>query len=187
MLPFSGTASGPVFPGFKYDSEDGAHAVYTEWYDGDKSETVCCYFNGGPQFASSVTESSSTHTSACSSRKPESQNNPHCDRTDTEAQSDSNNSHSCEVLSRYTGVSGNPIAAVVCHVDKGKAVLCGPHYEYIPNILPNDDPCLKNILPELIQGNDKREHCMRKMLNFLGIETKSVSKYDDEYLNLYNG
>ncbi|XP_064629092.1 uncharacterized protein LOC135488418 [Lineus longissimus] len=47
---FPGKCTGPVFPGFMYNSEEGAHAAEITWMSPSNEKTLHMYFNGGGAF-----------------------------------------------------------------------------------------------------------------------------------------
>ncbi|SCV99824.1 LAFE_0B03312g1_1 [Lachancea fermentati] len=102
---FPGTGRGPAFGGFKYNSEAGARAAKLKLADGTE---FCTYYNGGCVFA------------------------------------DANKYENVEVLAHYSDEvdvvhSENPTdlgaAVVLCKVGEGKALLTGPHPEFVPRLL----------------------------------------------------
>lgn len=105
---FPGVCRGTVFPGFKYDSDDGARECdltlnRAAWRDHwpQSPETCEVWYNGGGAFFASDAAASS-----------------------------SSSSRSFEVLATYSQVEGTPAAGVLCHVRQGKAVLWGTHPEH---------------------------------------------------------
>ncbi|SCU92028.1 LADA_0F13762g1_1 [Lachancea dasiensis] len=102
---YPGIGRGPAFHGFKYNSEAGARAVTLRLPNGDEFKT---YYNGGGVFANA-------------------------DRYEN-----------VEVLAHYAEPLDVPhsekaqtpgAAVVLCKVGKGRALLTGPHPEYVPRLL----------------------------------------------------
>lgn len=134
---FPGIARGPVFDGFQYNSEKGAKAVKLRLQDGSE---FCTYFNGGCLFV------------------------------------DADEYDNVEVLARFvdepsvayydksTKTKDNgPAAVLLCSIGKGKALLMGPHPEFIPRLLKKtEDPCfLKNVVEVLSQYEKQRLRFLR--------------------------
>ncbi|GAA5821752.1 hypothetical protein JCM3770_003161 [Rhodotorula araucariae] len=103
---FPGVCAGTVFPGFQYDSDNGARecslalnrAAWREHWP--QSPEACeVWYNGGGAFFPSEPSTSPT-------------------------------GRPFEVLATYAQVEGSPAAGVLCHVGKGKAVLWGTHPEH---------------------------------------------------------
>ncbi|CAR28522.1 ZYRO0F05940p [Zygosaccharomyces rouxii] len=141
---FPGIARGPAFDGFQYNSEKGAKAVTLRLPDGSEFRT---YFNGGSLFV------------------------------------DADEYDNVEVLARYveepsvayydasTKTRDNgPAAALLCSVGKGKALLTGPHPEFIPRLLnKTDDPgFLKNVVEVLCQYEEQRLLFLRDIFTKAG-------------------
>lgn len=104
---FPGTCRGSAFPGFQYNSEAGTHAaklkvVKTAFTGaGVLPESFHCYFNGGSVFVDAAAQ----------------------------------HAQGVEILASYTGElnvqSGGKAAIVCCTVGDGKALLSGPHPEFV--------------------------------------------------------
>lgn len=151
---FPGIARGPAYDGFKYNSEDGAKAAPLVLPDGTEFAT---YFNGGSLFV------------------------------------DADHYDNVEVLARYkepTDVryqdssSGTdrvgPAAVVLCSEGKGKALLTGPHPEFIPRLLSKSDDkhFLSRVVNVLIENEEQR-------LRFLkDIFTKAGLNCNNEFANV---
>lgn len=110
---FQGIGRGPVFDGFRYNSEEGARACRLLLPDGTEFAT---YFNGGPLFVD-ADDFSNTEVLARYKETPD------------VAYHDS---------SSKTAEAG-PAAVVLCSVGKGKSLLIGPHPEFIPRLLEKTD------------------------------------------------
>lgn len=134
---FPGIARGPAFDGFQYDSEKGAKAANICLQDGSEFYT---YFNGGCVFV------------------------------------DADEYDNVEVLARFvdepcvsyydesirTKDSG-PAAVLLCSIGKGKALLMGPHPEFIPRLLSKTEDLrfLKDVVGVLLQYEDQRLRFLR--------------------------
>lgn len=109
---FKGICKGTAFPGFLYDSEDGARDAIISlegplwkqaWPEAPPSLAV--YYNGGGYFEGDPSDSSST-----------------------------------TILARYEELPARPVAGVLCRVgSQGKAVLWGVHPEH-PSVTPANTP-----------------------------------------------
>lgn len=105
---FKGTCKGTAFPGFMYDSEEGARDAVIGlegdlwgrvWPDAPKNLAI--YYNGGGFFEEPAAQDAST-----------------------------------TVLARYEQLEDHPVAGVLCQVgSNGKAVLWGVHPEH-PSVMP---------------------------------------------------
>ncbi|GAV54928.1 hypothetical protein ZYGR_0AS02510 [Zygosaccharomyces rouxii] len=141
---FPGVARGPVFDGFRYNSEKGAKAVKLRLQDGSEFRT---YFNGGCLFV------------------------------------DADEYDNVEVLARFVDEpsvayyddsaktrDNGPAAALLCSNGKGKALLMGPHPEFIPRLLnKTEDPCfLKNVVEVLSQYEEQRLRFLRDVFTRAG-------------------
>lgn len=144
---FPGIARGPAFSGFKYKSDVGAKAAHLKVNNGTE---FSCYYNGGPVFV------------------------------------DADTYDNVEVLAHYNqvpdvpftdGINSNikPAAVVLCSVGKGKALLTGPHPEFIPKLLSrskdNDFP--EHLLDMLKKDDAKRIEFMHYILSQTGLKTRS--------------
>ncbi|SCU99222.1 LAFA_0G22738g1_1 [Lachancea sp. 'fantastica'] len=138
---FPGAGRGPAFHGFKYNSEAGARAANLRLPNGEEFKT---YYNGGCVFA------------------------------------DAEKYDNVEVLAHYTepldvSHSQDPAslgaAAVLCHVGKGKALLTGPHPEYVPKLLQRaqDGDYNSTVVDVLMEYEDKRLKFMKDALTKLGL------------------
>lgn len=141
---FPGVARGPVFDGFKYNSEKGAKAVKLRLQNGSEP---CTYFNGGCLFVD-ADEYDNVEVLA---RFVEEPSVPYYD--------DSNK----------TKESG-PAAAVLCSIGKGKALLTGPHPEFIPRLLnkAEDPEFLRNVVGVLHQYEEQRLQFLRDIFTKAG-------------------
>lgn len=151
---FPGIARGPAFDGFKYNSEDGARAVPLVLQDGTEFAT---YFNGGSLFV------------------------------------DADQYDNVEVLARYgdspdvpyadssSGTEGlGPAAVVLCTDGKGKALLTGPHPEFIPRLLQKSED--KDFVSRVVSVLIENEHSRLKFLK--DILTKAGLNCNNEFANV---
>ncbi|QLL31628.1 hypothetical protein HG536_0B04920 [Torulaspora globosa] len=136
---FPGISRGPAFDGFRYNSEEGARPCPLILPDGTEFAT---YFNGGPLFV------------------------------------DADEFNNTEVLARYketpdvayydssskTAEAG-PAAVVLCSVGKGKALLTGPHPEFIPRLLERtDDVHFLSKVVNVLKENEAKRLSFLKMI-----------------------
>lgn len=142
---FPGIARGPAYDGFKYNSEEGARAASLVLQDGSEFFT---YFNGGSLFV------------------------------------DADGYDNVEVLARYkelpnvsyydsspdTEKSG-PAAVVLCTEGKGKALLTGPHPEFVPRLLMKSDDkhFVSSVVNVLVNNEPKRLKFMKDILTKAGL------------------
>ncbi|SCU81282.1 LAME_0B06348g1_1 [Lachancea meyersii CBS 8951] len=138
---FPGVGRGPAFHGFKYNSEAGARAANLKIPNGEEFKT---YYNGGCVFA------------------------------------DAEKFDNVEVLARYSEPLDVPFsqngeglgaAVVLCHVGKGKALLTGPHPEYVPILLQkmHDRDYNSSVADVLMEHETSRLKFMKDMLTKLGL------------------
>ncbi|KAG0198597.1 biotin holocarboxylase synthetase [Mortierella sp. GBA30] len=157
---FGGECRGVVYPGFVYDSEQGANAVNirlnSQVFAGDKLgfDGTRIYFNGGGYFA------------------------------------DADKYPGTEVLAWYSDNSHNPTqsgeqpaeakaAMVSCQVGRGIALLTGIHPEYDAAHLDAANPeygPLPNVVSMLLQQEQERIQLLRSLLTRLGLK---VSQPED--------
>lgn len=109
---FPGIADGPAYEGFSYTDESYARSVWIlyPFFYPTLVETILtssCWFFGGPHFKPYKKDDDRFKVLAYYF--------PHTHKNFTE---------------------DDAIAAVSCNVGKGKAVLCGPHPEYDPEMMP---------------------------------------------------
>jgi biotin--protein ligase len=143
---FAGECRGVVYPGFVYDSEQGANAVgirlVEEQFGGDKlgfGETRV-YFNGGGYFVGAE-------------KQP-----------------------GCSVLAWYSDAEsseGRKAAMIACQVGQGMALLTGVHPEYDPAHLDAGNPeygPLPNVVSQLLETDQQRLLLVRSLLKKLGLK-----------------
>ncbi|CCE61384.1 hypothetical protein TPHA_0A03060 [Tetrapisispora phaffii CBS 4417] len=152
---FKGITRGPAFAGYQYNSEVGARAVELALTDGSKFRT---YFNGGSVFI------------------------------------DAKKYDNVEILAKYTEpvdtatlnseADLQDAAVVVCNVGNGKALLTGPHPEFIPELLKHseDKYFIENIIPALLANEKQRLHFMENILKAAGLK---CNKLDPDRKPLY--
>lgn len=152
MQFFPGTARGPAFKGFKYKCESGARAALLTLSNGEQFHS---YYNGGSVFV------------------------------------DADNYSNVEVLAHYAektdvpftdGSETNvkPAAVVLCTVGRGKALLTGPHPEFIPKVLESahDDEFPPGVIETLKQDDSRRIEFMHYILEKAGFKTrKNYAEY----------
>ncbi|TPX69617.1 hypothetical protein SpCBS45565_g02331 [Spizellomyces sp. 'palustris'] len=140
-----GTGKGSIAEGFVYGTEQGAKAVGvrvdTKVLAGWAGpEDLPLYVNGGPWFALDTDV------------KPEDQPN---------------------VLAWYTdsleSKTSKP-AIVECAIEKGRAILSGPHIEYRIDTSKHSDPDVQRILEPLSASESLRVQLVRKLLERLGLK-----------------
>lgn len=144
---FPGTARGPAFDGFKYKSDVGARASRLLVNNGTE---FSCYYNGGSVFVDADS----------------------CDNVEVLA----HYSESIDVPFSDTNSNTKPAAVVLCSVGKGKALLTGPHPEFIPKLLEkgeHDSDFPAHLLDELKKDDTKRLEFMHYILSKLGLKTRS--------------
>lgn len=141
---FPGITRGPVFDGFEYNSEKGARAAKLRTQDGTE---FCSYFNGGCLFVD-ADEYDNVEVLARFVEEPDVAYYDDSDKT------------------RDNG----PAAAVLCSVGKGKALLTGPHPEFIPRILSRtEDPYFsKNVVEVLSRYEEQRLRFLRDIFSKAG-------------------
>ncbi|KAF9120497.1 biotin holocarboxylase synthetase [Mortierella sp. GBA39] len=143
---FAGECHGVVYPGFVYDSEQGANAVgirlVEEEFGGERLgfEETRVYFNGGGYFV------------------------------------DAEKQPGCSVLAWYKDTDGNEgqkAAMIVCQVGQGVALLTGVHPEYDPAHLDAGNPeygPLPNVVSRLLEMDQQRLLLVRSLLKKLGLK-----------------
>lgn len=142
---FPGIARGPAFDGFQYNSEVGARAAMLKLPDGSE---FASYYNGGSLFV------------------------------------DADKFDGVEVLARYSETTdvpywdtssitkdSGPAAVVLCSAGKGRALLTGPHLEFIPHILEKTDnkSFLKHVVTVLKADDKRRLNFFRTILTKAGL------------------
>ncbi|KAF9108386.1 biotin holocarboxylase synthetase [Mortierella sp. GBA35] len=145
---FQGECRGVVFPGFVYDSEQGANAVGIQLDEGQFAEEKLgfgetrVYFNGGGCFV------------------------------------DAEKQPGCSVLAWYKDDSGDQggrrkAAMIECQVGQGVALLTGVHPEYDPAHLDAGNPeygPLPNVVSRLLETDQQRLLLVRSLLKKLGLK-----------------
>ncbi|KFH71359.1 hypothetical protein MVEG_01658 [Podila verticillata NRRL 6337] len=157
---FAGECRGAVYPGFVYDSEQGASAVgielNSEIFGQDQlgfSETKV-YFNGGGYF---VDAESTPGTQVLAWYK----NEPGQIR------------HSLS----SSATSGLKAAVVACQVDRGLAVLSGVHPEYDASHLDPRNPEYgpqPNVVTRLMEKEHERRILLRSVLSKMGLKLSTM-------------
>ncbi|KAI8804739.1 biotin-protein ligase [Cladochytrium replicatum] len=149
-----GTARGSAFPGFVYDSEDGARAVGLtlsgEIAAGEAGPRLDVYHNGGPYFVQDAAASSEVST---------------------------------KTLASYTELPSNPPAIVECMFGKGRAILTGVHVEYDPVLAKSSSgkKIASDAVDRLQQSDMQRRALLRALLARLGLRLNVESaKAEDE-------
>ncbi|ESP05127.1 hypothetical protein LOTGIDRAFT_227820 [Lottia gigantea] len=77
-----------------------------------------------------------------------------------------------EILSRYCEIPGTPPAIIKSRVGQGRAILCGVHIEYIPRLLLEMEPTLKELVKTLEDTEKQRLDCFRSLLQQLDLKMK---------------
>lgn len=144
---FPGIARGPAYSGFEYKSEIGARATPVNVNDGTSFFT---YYNGGSVFV----DADKYDNVEVLAHYSENTDVPYSDISDP---------------------SIKPAAVVLCSVGNGKALLTGPHPEFIPTLLEKalDIESLPNILDTLKKNEPKRLEFMHHILSKAGLKTKT--------------
>lgn len=138
---FPDTGRGPAFHGFKYNSEAGARAASLRLSNGEELKT---YYNGGCVFVNA--------------EKYE----------------------NVEVLAHYNEALDVPYsqdpsslgaAVVLCQIGKGRALLTGPHPEFVPKLLQktNDDKYNSSVVEVLLEYEKGRLNFMKDILTKAGL------------------
>ncbi len=78
------------------------------------------------------------------------------------------------VLASYKTAFGLKPAIIEISVGKGKAMLSGAHWEYVPSLLDPKDPYLKDIIPRLQGTNPQTLELSRHLFERLGLK---LAKY----------
>ncbi|KAF9168990.1 biotin holocarboxylase synthetase [Mortierella sp. AD011] len=145
---FKGECRGVVYPGFVYDSEQGANAVEIQLNKGALAhgeklgfEKTRVYFNGGGCFV------------------------------DAEKYPDT------QVLAWYNDNGGDGVdrkpAMVACRVGQGLALLTGVHPEYDPAHLDAGNPEYgpsPNVVTKLLESDQERTLVLRSLITTLGLK-----------------
>ncbi|KAG0373102.1 biotin holocarboxylase synthetase [Mortierella sp. AD032] len=149
---FEGECRGVVYPGFVYDSEQGANAVgiqlVEEQFGGDKLGFVRTrvYFNGGGYFV-------------------DAEKQPGCSVL---AWYDENNGGEAQQQD-----GGRKAAMISCEVGQGVALLTGVHPEYDAAHLDAGNPeygLLPNVVSKLLETGQERLLLVRSLLKKLGLK-----------------
>uniref|UniRef100_A0A061S017 Biotin--protein ligase n=1 Tax=Tetraselmis sp. GSL018 TaxID=582737 RepID=A0A061S017_9CHLO len=161
---FPGVARGSVYPGFRYESLDGAAVVPVSVRDPEGDDWFQCrdYFNGGPLFT----------LPGRSTDEPE------------PWQAIEHKYKGIEVLAAYPE-RNYAAAALRCSFGRGIAVLCGTHPETIPSSLVVDGHTkgkageLKRLLEEAAEGRRKYwNYVLRAALpEYLCFPSKGANAY----------
>lgn len=151
---FPGVARGPAFDGFEYNSEVGARAARLRLPDGSEFST---YFNGGSLFV----DADQYDNVEVLARYREPPNVPYFD------------------ISSMTKEAG-PAAVVLCSVGKGKALLTGPHPEFIPRLLEKSDN--KSLLIKVVKALKEDEAERLKFMK--AILTKAGLNCNNDFANI---
>lgn len=142
---FPGTCRGTAFPGFVYDSEEGARETKlaierSAWRDHwtQAPDALRVYYNGGGIFEGADTMAGAGVT----------------------------------VLARYADLPDNPPAGVRCTVGRGVAILWGVHPEHVSRISPTEIRSQPSM--EGFRAREKaRKALVRSMLSMLGLDVPS--------------
>lgn len=160
---FPGTAQGPTFPGFEYDSNAGAKPaamllsqhgsrlaaeVWSTTVAAELTEPFSVFYNGGCHFI------------------PKNQLQR---KAQTAIEQPSNNSF--EVLATYTteNVSGQA-AIIACRFGKGKVILSGVHLEASAQLLRTcypGDVYVQALLPQIAVSDSHRETLFNSLVKYL--------------------
>lgn len=146
---FPGVCRGTAYSGFEYQQQTGARAVTLDvnvdaFAPGAVAPRLVHYYNGGGVFIDAHKQPNTT------------------------------------VLALYTEVtdvpagSGAAAAVVLCQVGKGRAVLCGTHPEFTPDLmkpLQHTEPHYYALVQELRQNNEQRAQFLQQILVHLGLKT----------------
>ncbi|KFH65277.1 hypothetical protein MVEG_08758 [Podila verticillata NRRL 6337] len=150
---FSGECRGVVYPGFVYDSEQGASAVEIQ-LSGDLSKEplgynrTTVYFNGGGYFVDAEII------------------------PDTEVLAWYTDNNGPESASSH-GSTGAKAAMIACKVGQGLALLTGVHPEYDASHLDAGNPeygPLPNVVSRLLEQDKERVLLLRSLLTRLGLK-----------------
>ncbi|KAF9376953.1 biotin holocarboxylase synthetase [Podila verticillata] len=150
---FAGECRGVVYPGFVYDSEQGASAVEIQ-LNGDLSKDplgynrTTVYFNGGGYFVNAETF------------------------PDTEVLAWYTDNNGPESVSPH-GSTGAKAAMIACKVGQGLALLTGVHPEYDASHLDAGNPeygPLPNVVSRLLEQDKERVLLLRSLLTKLGLK-----------------
>ncbi|KAG0038746.1 biotin holocarboxylase synthetase [Podila clonocystis] len=150
---FGGECRGVVYPGFVYDSEQGANAVEIQLSGALSKEPLGyertrVYFNGGGYFVNAE-------------KTP-----------DTEVLAWYTNNNGLESVSSY-GSTGAKAAMIACKVGQGLALLTGVHPEYDASHLDAGNPeygPLPNVVSRLLEQDKERVLLLRSLLIRLGLK-----------------
>ena len=192
---FSGKCIGPAFPGFKYNSEDGAHAAKLQWLDSSHCSI---------SYHCSISTQSSAHSYLGSTHSPgHNQQQSHSARRSSAHQSSNNtqsismdSGHVCcyfngggyfsssesldptrvRPLALYCDLPGNPPAVIQCLSGRGSAILTGVHIEYITSELDHSHQRTREILPDLMAGEEERVERLKTILKLLGLQLVKQTK-----------
>ena len=151
----SGCCVGPVLPGFKYNSEGGAHASPIIWTfprntfnPNAQLLDMHCYFNGGGYFQplDGADYMNMDHHLVAKSQN-------------------------YSVLATYKDVPGKKAAAVKCEVGEGMAIMSGVHFEYLHADLDKEDEFLKErgVIAKLEASEPQWKECLERILTLLGL------------------
>ena len=160
---FPGTAQGPTFPGFQYDSNAGAKAtpillsqhgsrlvaeVWSTIVAAELTEPFSVFYNGGCHF---IPKNKLQQKAQTATGQP------------------SNNSF--EVLATYNveNVSGQA-AIVACRFGKGKVILSGVHFEASAQLLRTcypGDAHVQTLLPQIAASDSHRETLFNSLVEYL--------------------
>ena len=171
LMFFLGTAQGPTFPGFQYDSNAGARAASIHL-----SEQGCRMLGqvGSTTIATEFTEPFSVYYNGGCHFVPENlflQNFPKVGPPDTTYWDPS--SDAFKVLAAYNTVAENvskPAAILACGFGKGKVVLSGVHFEASAELLTNcytGDMHVQALLPQIAASDSHRETLFNSIIKYL--------------------
>ncbi|HMO02685.1 MAG TPA: BPL-N domain-containing protein [Oligoflexia bacterium] len=82
------------------------------------------------------------------------------------------------ILAKYRDLKGQPAAIILSKIEKGKAVLCGPHPEFDPSLMNNKDPHLKKIIKKL-HSDQSRFAILELIFNSLDLSRVNFKKLSE--------
>lgn len=85
----------------------------------------------------------------------------------------SSESSEIKILSCYLDLPQKPPAIVEANYGQGKVLLSGVHFEYLPDLLDQEDPHLSIIHPDLKKANSFRREMLCDLLKRVGCHLKT--------------
>lgn len=139
---YPGIGIGPVYPGFKYSTNQGVNAAAITFHaEGLFSSSLYAFIDGGGKFQrSNPVKSGSSVTDI-------------------------------QVLARFEDLDEKPSAIVKTRVDKGMAVLSGVHLEYDAISVVNSDSDLEQFRDKFCESEEKRKMAFKTVLELLNLHT----------------